>query len=289
MSFVYLDHNIYIYSLTDQRIADAVEEMKKRGICFVYSPAHIEEIYKARIEQGVSYHETMKSLIKLISTFTDNTEFLPSNTSIIIKNEHPDLCYKRVFSKDTTERIKNDSWIKYEVDRQNYREMIEADKHLQSISTIPPDKLWEHEVFKAALIELNQSMREIVLKNNNSIDTLVCACWGADKTLPVDLQIEEGAFPKLRKSHTQLEFVMEILFRMLNFYGYYTDKSASKAVSGTHDITHAIYATASDYFCTADYRFSQRCKAVYYYLGIPTEVITCEKETVSAELTKIIM
>ena len=42
----YLDHNIYIYSLIDKSIVSAVDLLKK-SVNFFYSPAHIEEVYKA--------------------------------------------------------------------------------------------------------------------------------------------------------------------------------------------------------------------------------------------------
>ena len=43
----YLDYNIYIYSLSDESIAQVVECLKKKSVQFFYSPAHVEEDYKA--------------------------------------------------------------------------------------------------------------------------------------------------------------------------------------------------------------------------------------------------
>ena len=47
----YLDHNIYIYSLIDKSIVSAVDLLKK-SVNFCYSPAHIEEVYKA-LKKGI--------------------------------------------------------------------------------------------------------------------------------------------------------------------------------------------------------------------------------------------
>ena len=51
----YLDHNIYIYSLIDKSIVSAVDLLKK-SVNFCYSPAHIEEVYKA-LKKGDSNPE----------------------------------------------------------------------------------------------------------------------------------------------------------------------------------------------------------------------------------------
>lgn len=74
----YLDHNIYIYSLIDESIAQAVECLKKKSVKFFYSPAHIEEVYTAFMKKGKNYSENKEKILCQISKFTNNMEYLPS-------------------------------------------------------------------------------------------------------------------------------------------------------------------------------------------------------------------
>lgn len=284
MRYCYLDHNIYIYALTDTSIGETVEVLKKRDIQFAYSPAHIEEIYKALVDNGKTYETNAAKLLQMISLFTNNTEFLPATSGIVQTMESPRKCFQRVKGYDTTERVRTDSQYKFQVDKDNYCGMITKDKHNQSISTITFDNIWEHPAIAAALNDLNQNMNIVVQKQNSSFETFLCSLMGADKKLPEDLRIEKGMYPNLINSHTQMEFVMEILFRTLSLHGYYSDKSESTTVSGTHDVSHAIYATKAQQIFTTDKRFAQRCKAIYYFLGIPTEVVLCARKDISKEL-----
>lgn len=284
MCYCYLDHNIYIYALTDTSIGETVEVLKKRDVQFAYSPAHIEEIYTALVDNGKTYETNMMKLLQMISLFTNNTEFLPATAGIVQIIESPRNCFQRVKEYNTTERVRTDSQYKFQVDKDNYCGMITKDKHNQSISTISFDNIWAHPAIAAALNDLNQNMNIVVKKKNSSFETFLCSLVGVDKELPEDLRIEKGMYPNLINSHTQMEFVMEILFRTLSLYGYYSDKSESTTVSGTHDVSHAIYATKAQQIFTTDKRFAQRCKAIYYFLGIPTEVVLCAPIDISKEL-----
>lgn len=283
METIYLDHNIYIYALSNPSIMETITSYKKK-VKFVYSPAHIEEVHKALKEKGDSYAPTAKEIFELISIATNNLELLPSNVTIVFQRERPEKCYERVFGNDTTDRVKADSNARFQKDTNSYDALLATDKHYQSLSTIAPDKIWNVSIIKDALTELNQNMPTIVRKQNCSLDTLYCALIGADKTLPLNLQIEPNSFQKFKQSHTQLEFVIELLFRILSLSGYNTDKSESKAISGTHDVSHAIYATETAKFFTTDKRFAQRCKAVYQFLGVPTQVIVCKPDQISRTL-----
>lgn len=286
MKCFYLDHNIYIEALRDSSICETVLSLKTQGILFFYSPAHVEEIYKALNEKGQGYLETADCLLRMLSEFTDERELLPSQDKGIVKwRESPYKCYKRVSDLDTMQRMAHDSVVKYSSDKKNYQEMIVEDRHNQNISNIPINQIWKHPTFATAIDDLNKNMRIIVNRQNNNIDTAICALLGADKRLPDQLGITENSYSELKVEHTQLEFVMEILFRILNRYGYNSDKSANTTLSGIHDVSHAIYATATDTLFTTDQRFAKRCAAVYYYLGVPTQVVTCKERNIVEELS----
>lgn len=108
----YLDHNIYIYSLNDESIGQAVETLKSDSVQFLYSPAHIEEVYTAFVKNGSKYQQNIQRIFEQISKFTDDMECLPSDTQIIIKREKPSDCYKRVAGIDTTQRMESDGKYK---------------------------------------------------------------------------------------------------------------------------------------------------------------------------------
>ena len=140
----YLDHNIYIYSLNDESIGQAVETLKSDSVQFLYSPAHIEEVYTAFVKNGSKYQQNIQRIFEQISKFTDDMECLPSDTQIIIKREKPSDCYKRVAGIDTTQRMESDGKYKYQIDKGHYQELCKQDKHFQSISTLTYDKIWDH-------------------------------------------------------------------------------------------------------------------------------------------------
>ena len=66
--------------------------------------------------------------------------------------------------------------------------------------------------------------------------------------------------------------------RILNFCGYWVEKTDRTAVSSIHDVSHCIYDTFADYIISMDERFSKKCKAIYTYLGVPTKVIYCKDD-----------
>lgn len=283
MEIFYLDHNFYIYALENPEISNAIISYKEK-VQFVYSPAHIEEVYKALVNKGESYRQIAKALVESISLTTNNLELLPSPNGIIYRKEHPIICYRRVSGMDTTDRVETDSKQKFQSDTDKYHRLIAEDKHHQSISTLAPEKVWSYPIIKNAISDLNRDMPRIIQRQNQSMDTFLCSLLGVDKSLPADLQFEQNSFQKLRKFHTQLEFIMEVLFRVLSLCGYNSDKSESKAISGTHDVTHAIYATETNKFFTTDERFAQRCRAVYFFLDIPTKVVSCKPDQIVATL-----
>lgn len=277
----YLDHNIYIYSLNDESIEQAVQILKTHSVQFLYSPAHIEEIYTALVKEKSNYQENKQKLFKQISKFTDNLECLPSETGIIIKEEKPEECFMRVAGVDTTQRIEDDGKKKYQVDKEYYKQLCNQEKYYQSISTLSYDKIWEHKAIISYINKLNKEMPEHIKKHNRSKDTIKAELSGVDKRLPEDLQIRHGMYDELKNSHKKLEFVMEVLFRVLNMNGYNADKKEGTTISAIHDVTHAIYATKTDKLFSVDKKFVNKCKAVYYFLGIETQVILCPQNIIS--------
>ena len=284
MSYLYLDHNIYIYALQNSSIQEKINMLKGAGIQCVYSPAHIEEIHTAMVGKPGEYTQTATELFLLISNFTDNLECLPSPTKIIVKSESPTECYDRVKQVDTTHRVRKDSEVKFGFDHEHYQRMVQSDKHNQSISTLSCEQIWCHPDIAQIINNFNQNIEHVIRKHNSSMDTLLCAAMGVDKSLPKSYRLEQGGFETLRNSHTELEYTIEVLFRILNQYGYQSEKTLAKTISGTHDTSHAIYATAAKWLLTTDTRFFAKCNAVYSFLKVPTKVVLCKAESIVESL-----
>lgn len=220
----YLDYNIYIYALSDESIAQVVECLKKKSVQFFYSPAHVEEVYKAFVEEGKNYLENKEKILCQISKFTNNMEYLPSTAGIKIEKESPFECYKRVAGIDTTQRIEFDGKEKYQIDKTYYKQLCDKDKTYKNMSNVEFDKIWDYDDIVNTISQCNNNMQEIVKKYNSSCEKLFFKLLGIDRDLPEDLEIYQGMYSEIKNCHKVLEFVIEILFRMLNMYGYNAEK-----------------------------------------------------------------
>lgn len=277
--YVYLDHNIYIEALENKKLKNLLVKPKEKLQC-LYSPAHMEEIYRVDTDKTSKCHSKMKKLKRLVSAVSSDLEVLPSNTVLQIKKEPPAICYLRVKREDTRERVVNDSLAKLNRDRKHYKSLVEKNKHYSSIPNIEPEKIWDNELVKEIIDNWNDNIKKLIEQYNTSKDVVALSLRGIDKTLPDDFCFQKGNYNKLQKKHNQLEYTIEMLFNLLNYIGYNYEKEQRKAISGTHDISHAIYATKADILLTMDYRFAQKCKAVYSFLGAKTTVIYCKQQDI---------
>lgn len=277
MKYIYLDHNIYIETLYNNDLYDFLNvEKNNKDIKFLYSPAHMEEIYKVKSNKNSKFKDKMDVLMSNISEITCNSELAPSKKNIILKRENPLDCYRRVESYDTTkiiEHIGNTSRIE---DCEKFNSLSKKDQ--KSISTIPFNEIWENEIIKSELAKLD-----------NSIERYNFACTLMNKKgLSKNFSFKKGNFNNLRNSFHDLEFTIQELFMVLNFCGYKGERKENTNTSRIHDVTHAIYATKSNYLISADSKFVDKCKAVYYYLRVPTEVIHTEQKNIKNTLSNII-
>ena len=288
MEYLYLDHNIYIETLENMELRERLKTLSKENLQCVYSPAHIEEIYKVEANENSQHKDKMKELMNIISEVTNNMEILPTDSELMIMKEHPKQCYFRVKGIDTREQVEQNGKIKFEVDTANYKRALAADKHNSFISTIEPDKIWEFPSIKAIINEFNENREKIISRYNSSLDVLFLELLNIDKRLPDSFSLQQGNFAILKSSHKQLEYTIEILFRILNFSGYYAEKSEKTTISGTHDVSHSIYATKADHIITTDKRFAKKCQAVYHFLGLNKLVIYCKQDKIIDEINKLL-
>lgn len=274
---VYIDHNIFIETLKNKELYDFLDGLKAHNILCFYSPAHIEEVYKVLANNKSHYKNHMENLLQNISRITNNYELLPSSDGIKIKKEDPQECLKRVRSIDTRERVEHNSISKFNKDKKHYQRMISEDKHNQYISTLSYKEIWNQKEIQQCINDLNENMDCLIDMYNRDIIVQILKICNIKKELPLDFSFKKNNYDRLKKSHTELEYTIEILFRILNNYGYYAEKTEKTAISSTHDITHAIYATKADYFISTDERFYRKCEAVYHYIGAYTKILYCRQ------------
>ena len=173
MKNLYLDHNVYIEALENERLNASLRGLMDKKIQCLYSPAHIEEIYKVVANEKSQYKNKMKELINFISIVTSDMEVIPTNTELVIKKEHPKVCYSRVSSIDTRERVKEDSCIKYTEDKNNYLKLLHEDKHNSSLSSIEPEKIWESPIIVKYILDFNNNIDFVIEKYNTSLEVQI--------------------------------------------------------------------------------------------------------------------
>lgn len=278
MKNIYLDHNVYIQASVDNTLYNFLLHLKNDiNIKFLYSPAHIEEIYKVKSNEDSKLKNQQDKLIENISSITCDNETFPTHKGIIIKKENPLECYKRVKDNDTTKLIESHGELRRRHDCENFKKFSEREKKL--ISSMSFTEIWEHELVKSELNKLN---------NKTNRYNLLCTLFGFGSGLSQNFSFKKGNFNILKNSFHDLEFAIQELFDVLNFCGYKGERNQRTNTSRIHDVTHAIYATKADYLISADSKFVYKCKAVYYYLGVPTQVIHTEQSNIKNTLNNII-
>lgn len=278
MKRIYLDHNIFIKCLEDSSFIDSLCDYYNKDILvFYYGPAHMEEIYRVESDINSPYRNDMKKLRKIIEQITQCNEILPANDGLKFVKEPTRFHYDRIKKYDTTELIAYSSIEKYGIDHDHYKKMLEMDKNNRQISNLSFSDIWNHSVIQAIINEFNEKKDKVIFAYNNSMDMLISALiCGQMRILPEDFCIKKDNYKLvLKQSFDQLEYTIEFLMRVLNYCGYNAEKTKRTAISGTHDVTHCIYATVTDCIITMDQRFFKKCKAIYYYLGVDTRVVYC--------------
>lgn len=275
---LYLDHNVYIDCLEDNDLLNfIINSRDKKQINIFYSSAHIEEIYRAEkdAEKKDKNYDSGLKLMYIIDKITNSKDIFPRSDGLVIRHEGTKCVYKRVSGIDTTKIVEDYSLSRFHIDDANYKDLA-ADKHNTSISNLSESEIWEHSAVKGIINDYNNKRKKIIEFNNNSLEVVLLLKCGINKRLPLDFSIVPNIYKtRLKKSHTELEYTIEFLMRVLNFCGYYAEKTENAAISATHDTTHCIYATATEKLITMDKRFSMKCRAIYKFLGVDTQVIYC--------------
>jgi hypothetical protein len=247
MKNVYLDYNIILEIKKNNKFKKDILKYKKY-FRFFYSPAHVEEIFKAKKSE---YRNEISQLLELLNELTDTWELLPppgillggftverEKIGIIEIQEKAEECYKRIREWDTRDVIKDLSKM--------YLEQRNLSK-IEEISNISFEELFENE-------KVHKQLREFSNKKSVSIDKY------------------KKKYNEIKLDYDILEKVIELFFHFFNEIGYFTNRDKVEALSGIHDNTHCCYATKCDLLITTDNRFSRKCEAIYNFLDVKTKV-----------------
>jgi len=239
--YIYKDRNLHDFTL------ELIKDFKNNDNILLYSPAHMEEVALILSQnEDISLSKRyIKNIICSISTVTNNYECLPTEKEILIKLEHPEVCYKRVIDCYTLTTIAelNES-IGVRSKHQNIDGTLEKyNVNRSRIGSIEPENLFANETIQNLLVDF--------LKDNN---------------------VKIKKWNEIKNSHESIQGNISIIFDFLESIGYKTD-GVKQYRSMMHDVTHAIYGTISDIFITNDKNFFKRIKAIYSYFEIPVKVL----------------
>lgn len=271
----YLDHNVVVDVYQNRRpgLRAVIDNRKKAGDIFPYSPAHMEEI-AVILRSQPDLEKAQKMVgeqIALVADLSDTWEILPAfqnaGSSQVVQ-EHPSDCMVRVMhnydhtlSSEEIERFqlcwKSEKAFNAVQDEfgppirvgpgielfPEKRDRLGIDR---GITNIAPERVFEDAGVRKAL-------REKLWHYSWKVETMP---MGED----------------LMRSHIDRQNVVNILLKVLEQACYYAD-SFDKHRSHLHDVSHAIYAAEADIFVTGDERYAKRVRAVYHFLGLKTRVV----------------
>lgn len=236
----YFDFNIYQH-IEDRKLNESV---KKKDITIVYSPAHLEEVYRMKNK----HYEQLR--IRTLSEITGDRVVLRKTKELKVYIEKPIHSFNRVLQNiPLSEAIENKRLTKNK-DRIIFFKDIQDEK----FKYITDDK----DVFKI-----------IAEKDFNTLLNFSGCILSTDD------------FQKDKKSYDEILHMIYSLYDVLDNVSFLNEKvkKDGRAVkSSVYDIEHLIYATHCDYLVTADEKMARRAKQIYNFLKIHTQVIfICEE------------
>jgi len=194
------------------------------------------------IEEAKGY---IDNILQNISYITDDKECLPTYQEIIIKNEHPEVCYNRVV---------DDYFLTILAQTNERFGLLSKKENIDKILSI----------YNTNRSYVGGIEPEIFFKN--SVIKIIFGNFLQEQNIKIN------KWDKIKSLHKQIEINVSALFDFLAIVGYKSD-NIKEYRSMMHDVTHAIYGTKADILITNDKRFYNRILAIYSYLEIPTEVV----------------
>ena len=274
----YFDYNIY------EKIRKDGSELTNTffdNYDIFLSVAHIEEYYKA-YKNDVN-NENKENLQKLKNIMVNNSKnriiLNPQKKGrIIAKSQTFDECFNIIQKYDTRKVIDEHGERLNRYQNKRIKELRENDKEAMHNSALDKEKIWDRPEVVKGIEDFQKFYQDYF---NQSVNSLlpVYGYYGTAKTiteLPRDFTLKKFCFKNTIPEFKLLECVVEYLHKHLEECGYFRDKELRKTKSGIHDVSHSIYATYCNYFVTQDSYFRKRTEAIYYFLGIDTEVLSLD-------------
>lgn len=314
---VYLDTNIYWSIANREKDHEytlaKINNLFRNGNIFPHAPPHAEEI-SARFISKRDVATTLRTY-NLIKKFNNCLGYLPgypnlAETQEIIRQfgKHPGLadaikihesnllritlgeiteddfptklvkedfgdCLKRVdkYLNLTDEAKRNEIYHLGRRDQKNLKlNFEEIQKETDGVSTF----LEIQKKYNLGPRRLSRLTPEEIIEDKHFQDYLQLNFSKAGMCLN---SIPTGS--DLMRSHHKKETLIQRILDCMEEAGYnQEEKNHTASLTGRmHDVSHAIYASRSEYLITNDRRFSKKARAAYMILKIPTKVLNTEE------------
>jgi len=284
----YFDYNIY-EKIRKEEVMISNEFLKSNDVFL--SVSHIEEYYKAYKNDLNGENQDKLQKLKLIMTEVSKNGVIlnpQKNGRIIAKSQRFDECLNIVQKYDTREVIEKQGERINKRERCEVQALRQHDDTTLHNSSLNKVDIWEREEVIKGIDDFTSFYQEYI---ELSVKTLLpiysfCGTINAIPKLPEDFKLHKFCFKNMMPDFSLLECVIEYLSGLLGKCGYCRDKEVRKTKSGIHDVTHSIYATYCNYLITDDANFRKRTDAIYYYLGVDTEVLSLDNFVSNLKLSK---
>lgn len=236
----YFDFNIF-EQIEKQELVSLV---KSKNIIIVFSPIHLEEVYRMRIDIFQDIR------LKTIADLTKNHVIMMRDEYLEIYNEEPNYFYQRVLENiSLSEALENKRIIKSN-DRAVFFETIQNEKYSRALDNQDIFSLIDEKLFYQLLF--------------------FSGCH---------FQIDE--FKKSDKKVSQISQMIYALYDVLDNIAFTIDskKNNNRAIrSSIYDIEHLIYATGCEHLITTDKKFARRAMQIYSFMNIETKILFIHKD-----------
>ena len=271
---VYLDYMIY-NKIQEQ---GNVKKFANFNCNYYLSVNHIEEYYKAKVndlqDENAIKLDSVKSIMQQLSP---NGILNPQKgLRIIHKRESFDDCLMRIKQYNTQNIIEDTSIINQEIQAQKSKELQKVNKENTNNYNLNYEEIWN-------VAAVKEQIEKYTWPTTKEYYKLPFSFYGS-RTKKLfnsyhvpDFSFQYATYSVMENNFQWLELAIDELNHILCECGYHRDREKRAGKSGAYDVANMIYSTYCNYFVTDDKNLIPRAKAIFYYLKIPTEVLTLDK------------
>ena len=275
---IYFDYNIY-EDYAKGKIHLDLEELKKKYSVY-QSVAMIEEYYKAERNCNIENRRNLNNTKLAFDSINYEKHILiPGETRINCESDTFENRYSIIKNNDTQDYIAESAIHNVSLYKQYAEETKEKNPNVKNYTNINYDEIWNQK----EVCERLEEFRNILKEHNSECQIQLTQFYGIHARKDIirlkknDFSLKKGMFARQEHPNMlRLQTTIELLSEILQECGYNSDKRKN-AISGVYDTSHIIYATYCNYFVTNDSRLAKRAKAIYYYLGINTNVVSFDE------------